>query len=130
MVPGARDSKGRPMQYVMSPEWGALIDEYLSEFSPFPDGPWLFPNRRGEPKSSTRLVDQLKREVKMLTGLTLSPVDFRHISAKLYLERHPGEYEVVRRFLGHAKLEYTIQQYREFETAISPTALDEIVRAT
>ena len=42
---------------------------------------------------------------------------FRHAAAKIYLDRHPGEYELIRQFLGHKDIQTTIAFYAGAESA-------------
>jgi integrase len=44
-------------------------------------------------------------------GVEINPHLFRHLAAKLYLDEHPGGYEVVRRTLGHNSLDTTSKFY-------------------
>jgi len=41
---------------------------------------------------------------------------FRHACAAIYLKHRPGEYEVVRRLLGHRNIQTTINFYCGLET--------------
>jgi integrase len=50
---------------------------------------------------------------------------FRHIAAKLYLDAHPGQYEVVRRLLGHKQIETTVAFYAGAETAAAVRHYDD-----
>jgi integrase len=50
------------------------------------------------------------------TGLEMNPRLFRRFAAKLFLDRNPGDYETVRRLLGHKTIETTIRFYAGFET--------------
>ncbi|MBM4073226.1 MAG: site-specific integrase [Planctomycetes bacterium] len=53
-------------------------------------------------------------------GLKMNPHLFRHAMAKIYLDRNPGDYETIRRLLGHKSIETTIRFYcgAEQESAI------------
>jgi integrase len=50
-----------------------------------------------------------------MVGLRVTAHQFRHICAHLYLQQHPGDYETVRQFLGHKKVETTIRFYAGME---------------
>jgi integrase len=52
---------------------------------------------------------------------------FRHIGAKLYLDAHPGAYEVVRRVLGHRSMDTTTGFYTGLETAAAVRHFDETI---
>jgi integrase len=42
---------------------------------------------------------------------------FRHAVAKIYLDRNPGHYEVIRQLLGHKDIQTTIAFYAGAESA-------------
>jgi integrase len=44
-------------------------------------------------------------------GLRLTVHQFRHAAAAIYLKHHPGDYETVRRFLGHRDIQTTTSLY-------------------
>ena len=52
-------------------------------------------------------------------GVVITPHQFRHLAAKLFLDRHPNEHETVRRLLGHKSLETTMRYYRELEAVLA-----------
>ena len=52
-----------------------------------------------------------------LGGLDMPAHRFRHAAAKIYLDRHPGEYELIRQLLGHKDKETTIAFYSGAESA-------------
>jgi integrase len=49
----------------------------------------------------------------------ITPHQFRHLAAKLYLDEHPEGFETVRRLLGHKSIETTMRFYRELEAALA-----------
>ncbi len=61
---------------------------------------------------SQQITEVIARE----TGLVMTPHQFRHLAAMLYLEDHPGEYETVRRVLGHKSMKTTTDFYTGLET--------------
>jgi integrase len=52
---------------------------------------------------------------------------FRHFCAWLHLQYHPGDYEGVRRILGHKRIETSIKSYIAFEQDIAAARFDEVV---
>jgi integrase len=66
-----------------------------------PNGP-LFVTHEGTPKPQDTLTDQLIKVIRDRIGVHLTPHQFRHLAACLYLEDHPEDFETVRAFLGHA----------------------------
>jgi integrase len=49
----------------------------------------------------------------------MTPHQFRHLAAKLYLDQHPDGFETVRRLLGHKSIEITMRYYRELESVLA-----------
>jgi integrase len=90
------------------------IRTYIADWRPLLSGgkgTALFPGCTGKAKDQSCLSRQITRAVRNALGLTVTPHQFRHIAAKLYLDRHPGAYEVMRRLLGHKILTTTYQHY-------------------
>ena len=54
----------------------------------------------------------MKREI----GLDVNCHLFRHIAAKLYLDRDPSGIEIVRQLLGHTSSRTTLKVYAELQT--------------
>src|SRR5215469_15884193 len=50
------------------------------------------------------------------------PHQFRHLVAKLYLDRHPDAFETVQRLLGHKSRETTMRFYRELDAILAGSA--------
>ena len=50
------------------------------------------------------------------SGRKLTPHQFRHIAAKIYLDRNPGGFELIRQLLGHKNLKTTIGFYAGINT--------------
>ena len=76
----------------------------------------LFPGKGVGPKSAGALGPQITREVFQRTGLRMNPHLFRHAAGKIFLDQKPGQYEVVRRLLGHKSLQTTTAIYTGAET--------------
>jgi integrase len=99
-----------------------LIDEYMLRYRPrllTRPSPWLFPGRNGGRRNSggfgAQIADFISREI----GVTMTLHQFRHLAAKLYLDRHPGDYETVRRLLGHKSRATTQRFYHELESVLA-----------
>jgi len=98
----------------------ALLRKYLNDFRPTLCGPEnrkLFPAGAGSAgcKSIGSLRIQIVRAARKYAGLEINPHLFRHIAAKLHLDQHPGEYEVVSQVLGHKSLATTRRSYTGLE---------------
>lgn len=76
----------------------------------------LFPGGSDGHKSSGLLGSQISKAVKRHTGMDFNPHLFRHAAGKIFLDARPGQYEVVRRVLGHRSIETTTRIYAGAET--------------
>src|SRR5262249_38480178 len=80
-----------------------------------PGNRFLFPGRGQRPKQASSLSKQIAQLTFEMTGVRVTAHQFRHTCALLYLLQHPRDYETVRRFLGHKKIETTIRFYAGME---------------
>lgn len=97
-------SFGAPLAFELPEKSADLLRKYVERFRPRmirTRSDWLFPGSSGKAKRHEALGVQISATVRRETGLDVTPRMFRHIGAKLYLERHPFGYEVLRRMLGH-----------------------------
>ncbi len=81
--------------------------------------PWLFPGENGARRPSGGFGHQLSDFIAREAGVEMTPHQFRHLAAKLFLDRHPDGGETVRRLLGHKRLETTMRYYRELEAILA-----------
>jgi site-specific recombinase XerD len=109
-----------------------LIDEYIHEFRPTllrrSNAAWLFPGVAGEPKTANMFSTQITQRIQKATGLRITVHQFRHASGAIYLKHCPGEYENVRRLLGHRNIQTTINFYCGLETTQANEAFGKIIR--
>ena len=95
-----------------------LLGVYTREHRPFLAAAGctaMFPGRSGGAKTHQILRKQVSRAVLDFTGLTMTPNLFRHFAAKHFLNKHPGEFQVVRFALGHKSLQTTLDKYSEMD---------------
>lgn len=110
------DVKNRvPLQFQLQPELSEMIDEYINDYRPTllrgSKDLWLFPGQKCEIKNSRTLSLQVTDRVIKATGLRITVHQFRHAAAAIFLKHRPGEYELVRRMLGHRSIETTRNFY-------------------
>ena len=109
-----------------------LIDEYIHDFRPTlmrgSNAAWLFPGVVGEPKTANMFSTQITERIQKATGLRITVHQFRHACAAIYLKHRPGEYEVVRRLLGHRNIQTTNNFYCGLETTQASETFGNIVR--
>ena len=109
-----------------------LIDEYIHEFRPAllrgANASWLFPGETGKPKTALAFGQQIVVRIQKAVGLRITPHQFRHAAATIYLKHHPGDYEFVRRFLGHRDIQTTIRFYCGLETMQATEHFGKLIR--
>jgi integrase len=109
----------------------ALIRRYLDNYRPrlVRDARCtaLFPGEAAEAKHAGTLRVQLTEAIKTCADLQVNPHLFRHIGAKIFLDRNPGAYEVIRRVLGHKSMKTTTGFYTGLEAAAAARHFDETV---
>ena len=109
-----------------------LIDEYVQEYRPLllrgANGDWLFPGTTGGSKDPHLFGIQITERIQKATGLRITIHQFRHAAVAIYLKYHPGDYETVRRLLGHRNIRTTINFYCGLETIQASREFGKIVR--
>jgi integrase len=109
-----------------------LIETYVFEHRPVllrgANERWLFPGEAGGFKTPNMFSEQITRAVEAATGLRLTAHQFRHAAAALILQHDPGNYEFVRRVLGHKTVQTTMNFYVGLETTDANARFGRIVR--
>jgi integrase len=120
------------LQHPFDAELTALIDEYIHQFrSTLLRGSnelWLFPGKTGGRKDPRTFSGQITERIQKAIGLCITPHQFRHAAAAIYLKHHPGDYETVRRILGHRNIQTTIKFYCGLETLWANKTFGDILR--
>jgi Phage integrase family len=109
-----------------------LIDEYVHDFRPGllrgRNEDWLFPGQGGGAKGKIFLSGQITQRIVKATGPRITVHQFRHAAGALILQRRPGEYELVRRLLGHRNVQTTINAYVGLENIQASEIFSRIVK--
>lgn len=108
-----------PIDFELPPHTVEILAWYVREHRPhLLDGPSdaLFPVKSGKAKSRETLAVQIKEAVERYTGFKFNTHLFRHAGGKIFLDARPGQYEVMRRVLGHRSLTTTTSYYAGAET--------------
>jgi integrase len=109
-----------------------LLDEYIHEYRPAllrgTKGSWLFPGEGGRPKSTLMFGKQITERIQKAVGLRITPHQFRHAAAAIYLKHRPGDYETVRRLLGHRDIQTTVRFYCGLETMEATKQFGQLIR--
>jgi len=121
-----------PLQFKLDETVTGIIDEYVHDFRPAlmrgSNADWLFPGESGEHKEKISFSTQIVDRVQKSTGLRITVHQFRHAAGALILKHRPGEYELVRRTLGHKSIQTTINFYCDLETTQASEIFTDIVR--
>ena len=120
------------LEYPLEQSVTDLIDEYVSDFRPAlmrsTNEDWLFPGKSGGTKDKTGLSGQITERIYKATGLRMTVHQFRHAAGAIILARRPGEYELVRRLLGHRNVQTTMKAYVGLENIQASQIFAEIVK--
>jgi len=76
----------------------------------------VFVTLAGTPRSQDTLAHAISHTARARVGVKLTPHQFRHLAAKIYLDQNPGAFELVRQLLGHTNLKTTIGAYAGIDT--------------
>jgi len=90
---------------------------------------WLFPGESGGHKDAKTLSGQITEQIEEATGLFITVHQFRHAAAAIWLKYHPGDYETVRRMLGHLNIQTTINFYCGLETMQANMRFGDLMRS-
>lgn len=108
------------LEFPLDPSTTELIDRYVHDHRPVLMGgrnhDCLFPGEVHERKDIKTLSSQISEKLWKCLGLKVTPHQFRHAAAAILLKHEPGNYELVRRVLGHRNIQTTINFYIGLET--------------
>jgi integrase len=130
VIPGSEVKNKEPVEVDLPQESMRLVKAYLADWRPLiSDGPgdWLFPARGGGHRIPVHLSQEMSKVIFKHTGLRVNAHLFRHLAGMLYLIENPGEYETVRRLLGHRKMATTTTFYAPLENKQAVKRYDEAV---
>lgn len=130
ILKGHETKNAQPLEFILSISLTEMIDNYRQHDLPIikrDEINYLFPGERLNHKSPATLAQQLKETIYAETGLTLTPHQFRHLAALLYLDRHPGHYETVRQLLGHKNLKTTTSFYASMNSRQAQKLFDNTI---
>jgi integrase len=120
-----------PLEWPLPPDSARLLETYISHYRPAiadPASPYLFPATTSTgPRAQNTIAAALTLAVERDVGVQIHPHLLRHFAAWLYLTTHPGEYEMVRRVLGHRSVETTIAAYCGLEAPAAAQRFDALV---
>ena len=107
----ATKSKRRDLTFEVPPELAKTIRWYRREILPRLGadlGGDLFVSKGGGRKSQETLSQQITETILNKVGIHMTPHQFRHLAAVLYLEAHPQDFQTVSDLLGHSFAKTTL----------------------
>lgn len=107
------------LEYPLPRAVSMMLDHYNAKHRPHllnPETIWLFPGEGGLHKGKRNLGQQLKERVYKEIGISITAHQFRHAAAAWLLLADPGNYELVRRVLGHKDMNTTTRFYVGLES--------------
>ena len=120
------------LEFPLDAETTRLIDTYVREHRPVlmrgRNHDYLFPGEDHDQKASQTLGEQISGRLWKAIGLKITPHQFRHAAAAIILRKHPGNYELVRRILGHKNIATTIAFYIGLEGIEATRMWGEMIR--
>ena len=120
-LPAAEVKNANDLEFPLMTESVELLKIYLDEWRPLLTSGasrLLFPGKvSGQNKGKSALSSQIKELVHAYTRLDMPAHRFRHAAGKIFLDRNPGQYEVIRQLLGHKDISTTIAFYAGAESA-------------
>jgi integrase len=122
---------GVPLEFAFDETTTDLIDEYIYQHRPHLmrgfNHDWLFAGEAQGPKTTKTLSEQISKRLWRELGLEVTPHQFRHAAAYIMLKVDPGNYELVRRVLGHRSITTTHNFYIGLETLEATRLFGEMV---
>ncbi len=121
-IPADETKNDAAIEAELSPRLIRLRRRYVERYRPrliAAPTPWLFPGENGARRRSGGFGSQIHIFIAKEAGVEMTPHQFRHLAAKLYLDHHPEAFETVRRLLGHKSIETTMRRYRELDSILA-----------
>lgn len=126
---GRETKNGQEQTFSIPKAAGDLLQTYINKGRKVlaaPGNPYLFPGQNGEgPLSTDQVRASFQATVAGATGVEVHPHAMRGFACLLFLDRFPGQYELLRRILGHADVETTRRYYTGLETMVAFEMADE-----
>ncbi|MFM7654289.1 MAG: tyrosine-type recombinase/integrase, partial [Paracoccaceae bacterium] len=114
VLPAHEVKNDKDMEFTLPSGLCKFLDTYVNRCLPIlvqGGSTYLFPNTSGGSKRADGLSVQIKTFIRREMGLIVNAHLYRHLAAKLYLERNPSDYPTVQMLLGHKDLQTTLRAY-------------------
>lgn len=119
LIPDGNTKNKDAIEWPLPVRTSQRVQHFMAVHRPIlaePGNPYLLPGEGQEAFSKPGIQSTLKETVANEVGIHVYPHLMRHFAAWLYLDMHPGAYEIVRRVLGHRHIETTTHNYCGLET--------------
>ena len=103
-----------PLRFILPKPSAALLEVYLRDWRMQPGqnaNNWLFTNCQGQLIGPRELARLITKATKDILGVPITPHQFRHIGAELYLQGNPEGIFTVSQHLGHRDVNTTRNYY-------------------
>jgi integrase len=113
-LPAHEVKNGREHAFDIPPAVAKMLIDYRDRFAPQIIGhraKRLFVNVDGTPKNQAAVAGLIMNYLRRRAGIVLTPHQFRHLSAKVILDAHPGGFETAKQVLGHKSIKTTVCAY-------------------
>ncbi|TPG49276.1 site-specific integrase [Roseomonas nepalensis] len=128
----AEEVKNRKaIDWPLPPESVELIQRYLDQHRCHlaePGNLFLFPGKGQRGRSGHDLGVGLTERFERDIGVSFNTHAMRHLAVVRFLIKHPGKYEIVRRILGHSRVETTLAFYSGPEMDRAIALLADVIR--
>lgn len=105
---------GQPLRFTLPKESAAILEAYLDgwrrHYCPQPND-WVFPGAKGGPPNARSLASEIEVKAERYLGVRISPHQFRHLSAALYVGDDPNRIAGASMHLGHQSVDTTRRYY-------------------
>lgn len=111
---GAEVKNEENLRFKLSGQTDALLETYLRDWRPrlYPHpSPWLFPAADGSCLDPRTMAQAIGAQSKRMLGVAITPHQFRHISAELYLKGNPEGIFTISQHLAHRDVNTTTRYY-------------------
>lgn len=129
-IEGTQTKNGDAIDWPLPPATSRLLERYMEKARPLlakAGNPYLFPGRSDGAIDDVTFYNAVRASTLRHVGVAVHPHLMRHFAAWLFLQANPGSYEVVRRILGHRKVETTVNHYCGLETDAAASAFQQAV---
>lgn len=132
VFPATEVKNDQDLEFCLRHRLVEMLKVYLAEARPLladAGNNYLFPGEGLGHKGQGLLSKQITEAAKKAVGVRVTAHQFRHLLGYIYLKENPGAHEVVRRFLGHKRIETTIKFYAGMEQDAAIAHVDRFMEA-